>query len=351
MPKPAKKQLKRAVRTRRSKAPQPRILLGHARFLPAILIASLATLLSLQPHSMLPSSHGVLAYATNVSHTSLLASTNTQRNNNGVSTLATSSKLQTAAQAKADDMVARNYWSHNTPDGQAPWVFFTNAGYQYSSAGENLAYGFMTSNDTVTGWMNSPPHKANLLNSTFTEVGFGFANSADYVGDGQQTVVVAMYGKPLGAAAPAAPAPAAPAAPVSTPKQQPVKSTVAQPAPAPESSPATAAPLAAAAETAPQAEVITDAPVQPEQAAVTASSTSVQRIQLLASGNPYLSATAVTLAVLSAGILWITHKGFRLRKSIIAGERFVLHHIHLDLTVLAVIYLGFVLLSNSGVIR
>jgi hypothetical protein len=45
------------------------------------------------------------------------------------------------------------------------------------------------------------------------------------------------------------------------------------------------------------------------------------------------------------------HKGVHIRKSIIAGERFILHHIHLDLTVLAIVYLGFVLLSSTGMVR
>lgn len=138
------------------------------------------------------------AYATEMSRSGLLSSTNIQRSNNGQSSLTINSKLNQAAQAKANDMVARNYWSHNTPDGKEPWVFFDAQGYIYTKAGENLAYGFDNSSATVIGWMNSPSHKANLLDSTFTEVGFGFANSSDYVTTGEETIVVAMYaGRPL----------------------------------------------------------------------------------------------------------------------------------------------------------
>ena len=139
---------------------------------------------------------GILAYATEMSSSALLSSTNAQRSSNGKSSLKINQQLTTAAQTKADDMIARNYWSHNTPDGQQPWVFVSNAGYKYTKAGENLAYGFATSADTVIGWMNSPTHKANLLDDAFTEVGFGITNGSNYNQSGPETVVVAMYGQP-----------------------------------------------------------------------------------------------------------------------------------------------------------
>ncbi len=83
----------------------------------------------------------------------------------------------------------------------------------------------------------------------------------------------------------------------------------------------------------------------------TAAPTEVKRVAVLSAGNPFLSVGAVVLAVVSAGLLWLIHKGFRLRRYILAGEHFIAHHIHLDLTVLAIVYLGFVLLSTSGAVR
>ncbi len=59
-----------------------------------------------------------------MSRNGLLISTNTERSSNGLPALSINDKLNQAAQAKANDMVARDYWSHNTPDGQEPWVFF-----------------------------------------------------------------------------------------------------------------------------------------------------------------------------------------------------------------------------------
>lgn len=344
-----KKTPKRPTRSASKRKSQPRILLGRARFLPAILIAVFATVLSLQPHSTLPHSRQVLAYATNTSTGGLLSATNTQRNNNGASSLTANSKLQTAAQNKANDMVARNYWSHNTPDGEEPWVFIDAAGYSYEAAGENLAYGFMTSSDTVTGWMNSPPHRSNMLSNTFTEVGFGIANSANYVGDGPQTVVVAMYGKPLGASTPA-PVQAAPT-PAPAPKTAVQAAPEVAPAPVEEAPAPTPEPVAVAEEEVQQEEEEPIATATSESTGTTASAApaEVKRIQLIGTG--WLSAGAITFSVLAAGTLWLLHKGFQLRKFVISGEHFIMHHMHLDLTVLAVVYLGFVLLTTSGTVR
>ena len=178
-----------------------------ARFLPALLLFGAAYTLHNTPVSgsrVYASTGSVLAYATSLSIGDLQSATNAQRAANGVGALALNGQLNAAAQSKANDMATRNYWSHNTPEGQEPWIFFSAAGYSYTTAGENLAYGFSTSADTVTGWMNSPPHKANLLNTGFRDVGFGFANSDNYQGNGQQTIVVAMYGA-TGAGQPVAP--------------------------------------------------------------------------------------------------------------------------------------------------
>ncbi len=156
----------------------------------------------------------VLAYSTEMSAGGLLSATNSNRAANGAGALTINAKLTAAAQAKANDMAARNYWSHNTPDGNPPWVFITNAGYSYDQAGENLAYGFPTSSQTIKGWMDSPSHRDNMLNKVFTEVGFGFTNASNYNNDGEETIVVAMYGKPYTTSATSPPpSPASPASP------------------------------------------------------------------------------------------------------------------------------------------
>lgn len=154
----------------------------------------------------------VLAYATNMSSSGLLSSTNQRRSAAGVSSLKANSKLNAAAQAKANDMASRNYWSHNTPDGNPPWVFINNAGYSYTKAGENLACGFDDSTSVITGWYNSATHKANLLDSAYKDVGFGIINASNYNcgswAASAQTIVVAMYGTPKATSTPSTASPA-----------------------------------------------------------------------------------------------------------------------------------------------
>ena len=161
-------------------------------YLPLLAISVFMLIFSLVPYQR----GKTLAYAVEMSRETLLQVTNSSRQQYGRSTLRLNNELNAAAQAKASDMSAKNYWSHKTPEGDDPWVFIDNAGYTYSKAGENLAYGFKDSSTTVNGWMKSPSHRDNLLDSQFLDVGFGYANIADYQQNGPGTVVVAMYGRP-----------------------------------------------------------------------------------------------------------------------------------------------------------
>ena len=158
----------------------------------------------------------VLGYATSVSASELHAITNQNRAASSLSPLTLSGTLSTAAQNKANHMIINDYWDHVAPDGTTPWYFFSAVGYDYTRAGENLAYGYATSSGVMNGWMGSPAHAANILDSQFTEVGFGIANGSNFQG-GENTVVVALYANPVVAAAPepepdvSIPAPVAPA--------------------------------------------------------------------------------------------------------------------------------------------
>ena len=136
----------------------------------------------------------VLGYATSMSTQDLLKDTNDYRARSNLPALHENSTLDRAAQAKADNMIAQNYWSHVAPDGTTPWYYFQKAGYNYSVAGENLAYGFTTSEQVITAWMNSAEHRDNVLGD-YQDVGFGFSNGDNYQ-RGKNTVVVAFYGLP-----------------------------------------------------------------------------------------------------------------------------------------------------------
>lgn len=100
-------------------------------------------------------------------------------------------ELENSAQAKADDMVALNYWSHNRP-GKTPWDFFAAAGYNYKNAGEVLAKCWPNINDIVQAWINSPEHNAILIGN-YTDVGFGITyNTRDHC-----NYVVGHFGSPV----------------------------------------------------------------------------------------------------------------------------------------------------------
>lgn len=176
----------------------------------------------------------VLAYATNVNRQDLHSLTNQERAANGLPGLRLNSKLNQAAQAKAQHMIANNYWSHNAPDGTTPWYFFDQAGYVYRNAGENLAYGFLTSDGAVQGWMDSPGHRANILGD-YKDVGFGYANGENYQGN-KNTVIVAMYGTLMNPEPEPTPTPTPPPAPAPTAVAPAAEET---PPPAPTPAPST----------------------------------------------------------------------------------------------------------------
>ncbi len=288
-----------------------------------------------------------LAYATEMSRSSLLVSTNNRRTANGAATLSLNSQLNAAAQVKAEDMITRDYWSHNTPDGQEPWVFIDAQGYDYTKAGENLAYGFASSDNTVTGWMNSPSHRDNMLDTVFTEVGFGFANSSNFVGTGEQTIVVAMYGKPvLAATVEVAP--------------------VAEPAPAPQTQPASTE-IVEVAQAEPAEEVVEEvveeepvplsedrinqafntdnsAFVEPESQRITISQ------QLTGGDMPWIAIGVSALGFSLAGV-WLFKHVVLVRRFIINGEHFVAHHPILDLFVVSLVAAAVYLSQTSGVIQ
>ena len=101
----------------------------------------------------------------------IMAATNAVRNENKLVPLATNEQLNTAACLKLDDMVKDGYWAHDNPNGTTPWEFFKQAGYNYKAAGENLAYGQMTTPEVMEDWMNSPKHKENLVSDKWLEQG------------------------------------------------------------------------------------------------------------------------------------------------------------------------------------
>ncbi|HEY4502080.1 MAG TPA: CAP domain-containing protein [Candidatus Paceibacterota bacterium] len=140
--------------------------------------------------------------------------------------------LNAAAQAKAEDMAARGYFSHTGPDGESPWTWVARAGYDYVYAGENLAVRFDDSKEVVDAWMASPTHRANIVKPQYQEIGVGLAEGT-YKG-GPATFVVQFFASPSvaygeGRASPSL-APAAPAISTVPAAQEPVAGAEVGPA-------------------------------------------------------------------------------------------------------------------------
>lgn len=125
----------------------------------------------------------------------IISLTNVQRTDVGDGTLTENAELDAAAQAKANDMAAKGYFSHVGPDGKEPWAWISEAGYDYHYAGENLAVRFDNSSDVVNAWMASPTHKANIVKPVYTEIGVGVADGM-YEGS-PATFVVQYFGTPM----------------------------------------------------------------------------------------------------------------------------------------------------------
>ena len=104
---------------------------------------------------------------------SIIAQTNIQRFDNGtLPPLIENAKLTAAAKAKAEDMFANQYFEHVSPSGVSPGALVKSAGYDYILSGENLILGnFKDEKEVVQSWMDSPGHRANILNNRFTEIG------------------------------------------------------------------------------------------------------------------------------------------------------------------------------------
>lgn len=249
----------------------------------------------------------VLGASTDISTAALLQQTNIQRHDNKERALTLNDKLARAAQAKAEDMAQRDYWSHTTPDGKQPWSFVRQSGYQYYRVGENLAYGFSNSREAIIAWMNSPEHRENVLGD-YQDVGFGIASAPSFQGEDNQVVVVAMYGMPDSV----------------------VTAQSAQTGVAPNL-------------TVPTSDDNTAGSVLPAR--------HVTRFETLASGATkwlvfavaIISSVAVTLLVVKHGRLW--------RRAIKKGELFIVRHPILDTFVLGAGVIGYLLTRTSGFIH
>jgi hypothetical protein len=258
-----------------------RYVKAYFPYLPMLMLVGVALAVN-----SLWSNGSVLGNSANFSADQLLILTNHERSNAQLGGLNMDPELTTAAQNKANDLVNRNYWSHTAPD-------------------ENLAYGFKNAQQVVVGWMNSPEHRANLLNGNYEDVGFGIASSPNYLGKGPAEVVVAEYAQPSGA--------------VSN-----ITFSVNNPASTTSSG---------------------------VKGATELSSKKVSRIQLLTDGKASWSMAAAS-AVLGAAVMWLlVRNGLRIHRLASKGEEILVHHPWVDVAVVFAAMAGYVLTRTGGLIH
>lgn len=101
---------------------------------------------------------------------------NAERAKEGLSALSIDSKVTAAAQVRATEI--KTSFSHTRPDGRSCFTALAEAGASYSGAGENIAIGQKTPSEVVTAWMNSPGHRANIMNANFKYIGVGVNGTA-----------------------------------------------------------------------------------------------------------------------------------------------------------------------------
>ena len=190
------------------------------------------------------------AQASDLSQEAIMNAVNRERELRNLTLLNANSKLTAAAQSKSDDMQARHYFAHVDPDGHYVWDKIVAAGYSpYTQLGENLAIEFYDTDSLVLAWMNSPTHRANILQEGFRDQGMGLAFGDTALGQ-YHSAITNTFGT-LAQSKPAKPQPAAPAntqtakpkTPSPAPAVEPAKTTSTPPAAAASSTPAGGSPI------------------------------------------------------------------------------------------------------------
>ena len=108
--------------------------------------------------------------------------TNQFRAQNGLAPLALNSKLSEAAQTHSQNMATQDFFSHTGKDGSSAGDRVSRTGYDWRTVAENIAAGQQTPAEVVNAWINSPGHRANMLNTTIKEIGVGYFFLAEDTG-------------------------------------------------------------------------------------------------------------------------------------------------------------------------
>ncbi len=136
------------------------------------------------PPSCDPASNGSVESA-------LITLINQERLGRGLTALSPQGQLATAARDHSADMACNSFFSHTGSDGPLPWDRVSALGYSYAAIAENIFAGSSNAQIAFDAWMNSPGHRENMLNPTYTEIGIGYRYWADSPYGAYTTAVLA----------------------------------------------------------------------------------------------------------------------------------------------------------------
>ncbi len=105
---------------------------------------------------------------------------NAHRESQGLSSLEWHAEIGGVALAHSEDMRDREFFGHDNPDGESPFDRLDAAGIGFRAAGENIAWGQQTGQSVLDAWLNSPGHRANIENESFTHHGVGYVEDEHY---------------------------------------------------------------------------------------------------------------------------------------------------------------------------
>lgn len=105
---------------------------------------------------------------------------NVERTDRGLPVLEYDNLLAEAAHGHAQDMSARGYFAHSSPEGESPGDRIEEVGYDHRGWAENIARGQVSAEDVMNSWMNSDGHRANILNPGLEEIGVGYVSSGRF---------------------------------------------------------------------------------------------------------------------------------------------------------------------------
>lgn len=124
------------------------------------------------------------------SATQIISLANAAREDHGVEKLRMDDRLMEAAYAKANDILAKGYFSHTSPSGDTTRTWVMKFGYAYTEAGENLAMDFIVASEVINRWLGSSTHRQNLLSAKYSDTGVAVLEGTM---NGQSTIIVVQF--------------------------------------------------------------------------------------------------------------------------------------------------------------